>query len=141
MNKCDYPEMVRSIRTIPLNRRHVTGFVSWRGESSIPYESPLERDFVLRQEFSLGVASVVSQPCRIAYTDSDGREHHYTPDYLVIYTVRDEPAGKERLGDLHRLLIECAKQAIESGEERITKRIVEAKSWVRPTRGIRELAP
>lgn len=54
----------------------------------------------------------------------------------VLHTVCDG-----NLGDLHRLLVECAKEAIESGEERITKKIVEAKSWVRPTKGIRELVP
>lgn len=43
------------------------------------------------------------------------------------------------LGDLHRLLIECATEAIQSGVERVTPEIVEAKSWVRPTRGIREV--
>ena len=44
------------------------------------------------------------------------------------------------LGDLHRLLIECATEAIQCGTERITPEIIEAKSWVRPTRGIRELS-
>lgn len=44
------------------------------------------------------------------------------------------------LGDLHRLLVECARQAIESGEECITPEIVKSKSWVRPTRGVREVS-
>ena len=44
------------------------------------------------------------------------------------------------LGDLHRLLIECAIEAINSGEERITPEIVEKNSWVKPTRGIREVS-
>lgn len=43
------------------------------------------------------------------------------------------------LGDLHRLLIECAKTAIESNAECITSDIIRSKSWVRPTRGIREI--
>lgn len=43
------------------------------------------------------------------------------------------------LGDLHRLLIECAKAAIESEKEQIDKSIIEDKAWVRPTRGIREV--
>lgn len=45
------------------------------------------------------------------------------------------------LGDLHRLLIECATEAIKTGTERITPEIVELKSWVKPTRGIREISP
>lgn len=43
------------------------------------------------------------------------------------------------IGNLHRLLIECAKDAISSGAEEINKTIIEKKSWVRPTRGIREV--
>lgn len=43
------------------------------------------------------------------------------------------------LGDLHRLLVECSRAAIESGEECITLDIVKSKSWVRPTKGIREI--
>ncbi|MFC5302008.1 TniB family NTP-binding protein [Azospira restricta] len=43
------------------------------------------------------------------------------------------------IGDLHRLLIECAKAAIESGKEQIDKGVIEDKAWVRPTRGIREV--
>jgi hypothetical protein len=42
-------------------------------------------------------------------------------------------------GDLHRLLMECAKHAISTGTEKITKGIIEKHAWVKPTRGIREL--
>lgn len=44
-----------------------------------------------------------------------------------------------RIGDLHRLLVECATQAIQSGQEQIDKQLVEKNKWLRPTRGIREL--
>jgi len=43
------------------------------------------------------------------------------------------------IGNLHRLLVECAKEAIESGTDQITAEIIEKKKWIRPTRGIREL--
>lgn len=43
------------------------------------------------------------------------------------------------IGDLHRLLVECARTAIERGTELIDRGIVESKAWVRPTRGIREV--
>jgi hypothetical protein len=43
------------------------------------------------------------------------------------------------LGDLHRLLVECAKEAILSGQEHITMEIARSKSWLRPTKGIREI--
>ena len=42
-------------------------------------------------------------------------------------------------GNLHRLLVECAAEAIKSGMECIDKSIIESKLWLRPTRGIREL--
>jgi hypothetical protein len=44
------------------------------------------------------------------------------------------------IGDLHRLLIECATEAIKTGKEQIDKSIIEGKTWLRPTRGIREIA-
>lgn len=44
------------------------------------------------------------------------------------------------LGDLHRLLVECAKVAIKSGQECIDLSIVEKMKWVRPTQGIRHVA-
>jgi hypothetical protein len=43
------------------------------------------------------------------------------------------------IGDLHRLLVECATEAILSGVERIDKKLVEGKSWLKPSRGIREV--
>jgi len=44
------------------------------------------------------------------------------------------------IGDLHRLLSECAKEAIKTGEERIDMKIIEGKrKWKRPSNGIREL--
>lgn len=43
------------------------------------------------------------------------------------------------LGNLHRLLVECATEAITGGKEQIDKSIVESKAWLRPTRGIREV--
>lgn len=44
------------------------------------------------------------------------------------------------LGNLQRLLVECAAEAILSGKEQIDKSIIENKAWLRPTRGIREVA-
>lgn len=42
-------------------------------------------------------------------------------------------------GNLHRLLVECATEAINSGKEKIDLEIINSKSWLTPTRGIREL--
>lgn len=95
LNKSDCLVPTQSVRKIPTNRRHVTGYVSWRGEDSIPFESPLERDFVYRQEFSLSVSSVLSQPCTVPFVTLSGRDEEYTPDYLVTYKVADAASGWE----------------------------------------------
>ena len=42
-------------------------------------------------------------------------------------------------GNLHRLLTACGTEAIKTGKEQIDKPIIEGKTWMRPTRGIREL--
>ncbi len=42
------------------------------------------------------------------------------------------------LGNLNRLLTECARQAIESGAERIDADIVKKNQWLRPTQGLRK---
>jgi hypothetical protein len=43
------------------------------------------------------------------------------------------------IGNLHTLLRQCAIKAIKSGQEQITKAIIEEHKWIRPTRGIREI--
>ena len=42
------------------------------------------------------------------------------------------------LGNLMRLVLECATEAIETGTEAIDKTLIENNKWVRPTAGIRE---
>lgn len=86
-NNCDNAVRPSSVRVVPRNRRSVTGFLSWRGQHAIQYESTLERDFLIRQEFSLSVVEVISQPCRIPFTTGTGRAAQYTPDFLVLYSA------------------------------------------------------
>ncbi|MEO6276287.1 TnsA endonuclease N-terminal domain-containing protein [Roseateles sp.] len=95
-NSRDYAVPSSSVRAIPRNRRSVTGFLSWRGEQSIQYESTLERDFVIRQEFSLAVAQVISQPCVFPFTTRTGRSANYTPDFLVVYGADSSPVRFQR---------------------------------------------
>lgn len=52
----------------------------------------------------------------------------------LLHTISEGNAG-----NLHRLLVECACEAIKSGKEQIDKSIIESKAWLRPTRGIREV--
>lgn len=58
-----------------------------------------------------------------------------TPEMaLTLHTISDG-----NIGNLHRLLIACAEDAIREGTECISKEIVESKRWMRPTAGIREI--
>lgn len=43
------------------------------------------------------------------------------------------------IGNIKRLINECAIEAIESGEERITIKMIEDRSWLRPTKGLRKI--
>lgn len=74
----------RPARTIGTNRRSITGRVAFAGRS-IPFESSLERDFLILLDFDLKVEDVHEQPFRIAYAGTNSRMHHYTPDFLVEY--------------------------------------------------------
>lgn len=59
----------------------------------------------------------------------------YRPELSsLIHTISDG-----NIGNVHRLLMECAKDAILSGKEQIDQSLIESKAWLRPTRGIREL--
>lgn len=43
------------------------------------------------------------------------------------------------IGNVKRLINECAIEAIKSGEENITIKMIEDKSWLRPTKGLRKI--
>lgn len=72
-------------REIGPTRRSVSGVYIFRGETAIPHESSLERDFLIRTEFFLDVLQVLPQPVRIPFTAANGRQYFYTPDFLVTY--------------------------------------------------------
>jgi len=78
----------RPARTIGTSRRSITGRVAFAGRS-VSFESSLERDFVVLLDFDLTVEDVLEQPFRITYQGADGRERHYTPDFLVEYENGD----------------------------------------------------
>ena len=88
-NSCDKTRRA-PVRPIKPTKRSVSGVFPFRGEGGIPYESMLERDFLLRTEFSSDVLAIISQPVSIPFT-TNGRSYKYTPDFLVYY----------RLGDRH----------------------------------------
>lgn len=80
-------------RKIGPARRSVAGIYAFRGESAIPYESTLERDFLICQEFALSVLEVIPQPVRIPFV-SGGRSYDYTPDFLVYYRLGGQTASQ-----------------------------------------------
>lgn len=81
------------MRKIGVTRRSVSGALAFRGEQSIPYESTLERDFLIRKEFSPVVLEVIPQPVRIPFIALNGRTYQYTPDFLVYFRSGDYPWG------------------------------------------------
>lgn len=83
-NKCDCVQVIQT-RKIGPTRRSVSGVYAFRGKTAIQFESTLERDFLIRKEFSLCVLNIVPQPVQIPFVGNNGREYTYTPDFLVYY--------------------------------------------------------
>lgn len=80
---------MQQIRVIKPTRRSMSGYYSYKG-ISIPYESTLERDFVVFHTFRSDVLRIVAQPVRIAFI-KNGRTYHYTPDYFVQFNTSAKP--------------------------------------------------
>ena len=76
--------MYKSVRKIGPTRCSVSGYYSFRNTSSIPYESSLERDFVMLHEFDDNVIEIISQPVSIPFA-LNGCNYQYHPDYLVLF--------------------------------------------------------
>lgn len=70
-------------RPLRTSRRCLTGRVALAHGSPVSFESSLERDWLLIQDFDRSVVEVREQPFTITYTDA-GRSRRYTPDVLVI---------------------------------------------------------
>lgn len=81
----DAVEVPRQMRQIGPTRRSVSGRVPFQGRLSVPYESSLERDFILRRTLSPIIQDIVAQPAEIPFVGTNGRRYIYTPDYLVYY--------------------------------------------------------
>jgi len=81
-------DSMRPARTIGTSRRSITGRVAFGGRS-IPFESALERDFLVLLDFDVTVEGVLAQPFRITYQGAEGRQRYYTPDFLVEYESGD----------------------------------------------------
>lgn len=86
-NNCDTVQSPRQSRRIGPTRRSVSGIYIFRSEMSIPFESTLERDFLIRKEFNLSVLDIIPQPVRIQFVGANGQTYTYTPDFLVYYSL------------------------------------------------------
>jgi hypothetical protein len=91
-NSCD-STIPQQTRKIGPTKRSVSGVYSFRGETPIQFESTLERDFIIRKEFSLAVLGVIPQPCQIPFKGVDGKSYTYTPDFLVYYRLGNSEYG------------------------------------------------
>ena len=91
-NSCDTVQH-RQVRKIGPTRQSVSGKLAFRGQTSIPFESTLERDFLIRAEFCLSVLDVISQPAAIPFYGVNGQLYTYTPDFLVYYRLGDRAYG------------------------------------------------
>jgi hypothetical protein len=87
-NSCDKIENAPTpVRKIRPTRRSVSGQYAFRQQNAIPFESTLERDFLIRCEFQLSILDVIAQPVEIPFCSQNGREYAYTPDFLVYYRL------------------------------------------------------
>lgn len=72
------------------------------GEAEVEHESHLEKSFAVLAVVSSVVRGLESQPFKIIWTDPNGSEHLYTPDYRVTLTdgteviVELKPARRRR---------------------------------------------
>lgn len=80
------------MRRICPTRRSVSGIYAFRGKTAIPFESTLERDFLIRMEFDLRVVNIIPQPVQIPFNANNGQGYIYTPDYLVYFRQGTAPA-------------------------------------------------
>lgn len=78
-------DQIKPVRKIVKGRTSLRGTVfSEKSNRNTFFESSLERDFMLIQEFNTYVASYIEQPVEIEYLD-DGVKRKYTPDFLVTF--------------------------------------------------------
>jgi len=77
------------MRKIKPTRRSVSGHYAFKGNKSIVFESTLERDFLIRNEFFANVIDIIPQPVVISFV-KNGRTYPYTPDFLVYYSQENQ---------------------------------------------------
>ncbi|RUO35695.1 TnsA endonuclease N-terminal domain-containing protein [Aliidiomarina sanyensis] len=95
-------------RKIKPTRLSLSGFYSFRGQDSIPYESTLERDFLTIMEANSSVSNIIPQPVELSYQHSNGNRYRYTPDFLVQF---DSTESIRSFSEVKPLLVEVKPRA------------------------------
>lgn len=72
----------KQVRKIKPTHLSVSGLLPFKDGVSIPYESTLERDFLLYFTYLPSVEEIIAQPARILFV-KNGMTYPYTPDYLI----------------------------------------------------------
>ncbi len=106
--------MQTGVRKITNGRyRKIIGLFAGVKIGQIWWEGTLERDYLYLLEADPDVRKVSGQPLKIKYT-LDGKEHWYTPDFLVVRTNRRQivevkPADKAKREKYRRMFEQVAK--------------------------------
>jgi hypothetical protein len=72
----------QQVRKIKPTRNSVSGHLPFKSDISLPYESTLERDFLIYFTYLQSVEEIVSQPTCIPFI-KNGVTYSYTPDFFV----------------------------------------------------------
>ncbi|MBD1577291.1 heteromeric transposase endonuclease subunit TnsA [Vibrio sp. S11_S32] len=72
----------QQVRKINPTRLSVSGHLPFKNGTSLPYESTLERDFLIYFTYLPSVEEIISQPTRIPFI-KNGVSYTYTPDFFI----------------------------------------------------------
>ena len=78
-------------RKIKPNPFSITGWAKCRDGCSIPFESSLERDWIIALDFDPLTRSIHSQPFTLEYYTDEGKRRYYTPDFMATFQRFWEP--------------------------------------------------
>lgn len=78
-------KIFKQVRKIKPTRLSVSGYLPFKEGVSLPYESTLERDFLLYFTYMPMVSEIVSQPIRISFV-KNGFAYYYTPDFFIRFS-------------------------------------------------------
>lgn len=77
---------LKRVREITLKSSSLTGIInSNRLKIPLQFESSLERDFIYLLEYDHKVRNYLEQPLEILYTDLQGKQRKYIPDFIIDY--------------------------------------------------------